>query len=187
MGGPEHAHLAGARSQLPRRWSLYLRFLDVWPHSSLTTCPIYKFDRSIDSATQGLLSTSLAARRNQLPLCCDTKHVAQEAPFVLSVKRIRFKPLDPFFQNLREMLHRNSVSVFLLTPYTDWVSSALKYSPKSKKYFSNPKSPCKHDANMWCREQLGVGWQFHGSGMHPWQTGVACCRLQAIHTSTGDL
>ena len=64
---------------------------------------------------------------------------------------------------------------------------ALKYSPKSKKYFSNPKSPCKHDANMWCREQLGVGWQFHGSGMHPWQTGVACCRLQAIHTSTGDL
>ena len=80
---------------------------------------IYKFGRSIDSATQGLLSTSLAARRNQLPLCCDTKHVAQEAPFVLSVKRIRFKPLDPFFQNLREMLHRNSVSVFLLTPYTD--------------------------------------------------------------------
>jgi hypothetical protein len=25
MGAPEHAHLAGARPQLPRRWSLYLR------------------------------------------------------------------------------------------------------------------------------------------------------------------
>jgi hypothetical protein len=67
---------------------------DFW---TFGTYPIYKFGRSIDSASQGLLSTSLAARRNQLLLCCDTKHVAQGAPYVLSVKRIRFKPLDPFF------------------------------------------------------------------------------------------
>jgi hypothetical protein len=122
MGGPEHVHLAGARFQLPSRWSVYCDFLDVWPHSSSTTYlyTIYKFDSSIDSATQGLLTASLAARRNQLPLCCDTKHVAQGTPCVLSVKYIRFKPLDPVFQNLCEILHRNGVSVFLLTPYTDY-------------------------------------------------------------------
>jgi hypothetical protein len=98
---------------------VYWNFLDVWPHSSSTTYPIYKFDSSIDSATQGLLTASLAARRNQLPLCCDTKHIAQGGPCVLSVKRIRFKPLDQLFQNPYEILHRNGVSVFLLTPYTD--------------------------------------------------------------------
>jgi hypothetical protein len=57
---------------------------------------ICKFDSSIDSTTQGLPTASLAARRNQLPLYRDTKHVAQGAPFVLSIERIRFKPLDPF-------------------------------------------------------------------------------------------
>jgi hypothetical protein len=50
MGGLEHVHLAGARSQLPSRWSVYCNFLDVWYCSTATTYPIYKFDSSIDSA-----------------------------------------------------------------------------------------------------------------------------------------
>jgi hypothetical protein len=50
-------------------------FLDVRHCSTTTNCPIYKFDSSIDSATQGLLTASLAARWNQLLLCCDTRHV----------------------------------------------------------------------------------------------------------------
>jgi hypothetical protein len=53
---------------------VYCDFLGVWPHSASTSCPVCKYDSSIDSARQGLLSSSSAARQDWFPLCCDARH-----------------------------------------------------------------------------------------------------------------
>jgi hypothetical protein len=59
---------------------------------------IYTFDSSIDSATQGLLNSSAWLLAGTNFLYIETPNMWRREHLVFFfVKRIRFKPLDPFF------------------------------------------------------------------------------------------
>jgi hypothetical protein len=89
--GLEHVQLAGARFQLRESRTYTGHFLDVWPHSASTSCPMCKYVSSIDPACRGPLSSSSTARHDWVPLRCDAKHTRRLRAEITELQSVRRK------------------------------------------------------------------------------------------------